>query len=87
MLIEFNTSLALSTFAKLTTAFAIPTTVPVNAGLARGALAAKAIVIAEAQPASLFNAEANSLRVFSAEGACPYIVCYGLADFCFGACR
>ena len=38
-------SLVLSTLAKLTIAFVIPPTVPVNVGLARGALTDKAFVM------------------------------------------
>ncbi len=45
VLIGFNKSLVLSTLAKLTMAFVIPATLPVNVGLARAAFPAKAFVI------------------------------------------
>ena len=71
MLTGLFESLVLSTVGKLSIAFVIPATVPVNAGLARGALAAKAFVIVDAWLASLFNAAASLFSTSSTAGAEP----------------
>jgi hypothetical protein len=52
-------------------ALVLPETVPVKVGLARGALAVEALAIVVALLASLFNACANLLKVFSNAGAAP----------------
>lgn len=61
----------LSTFPSPTIVDVIPDTVPVKVGEARGALSANEFVTVEEKLASSFNASANSLRVFNADGAAP----------------